>query len=229
MQACGLVAAHSLAFPSSGRYYSYATCGSHDTYTGTKPLNGKVLQVVVQAGSRGWEGSYHPSNRHYAPPSDSVDFEAWHGPLWDLVTAAASEANFTFVVTSPPEPALQVARQEQGTDDPGWRCTHAAGMGLVDMCVGLHTVTAARLRVTPFFKVLHTRIVLVVMDAEKAGPGQFMKPMESQLWYVRRLKFGCEDCAAQDRKGALPCQLTCATLLARLNLHNMCTRAGTWG
>lgn len=173
---CSVAMSHSRAFPSSGRYYSYATCGNLDVYSATKPLAGKVLSLGIQSNSGGWHGSYHPSKTPH------VRDDLWKGPLWDFVQATAASEGFTLNITSPPDRAVAASNHSSSF----WHCTYGTGMGFLDLCVGMHTVTATRLRISPWFVVQLNPLSLIVKLDEPPTLMDLVQntfqPLKPELW-----------------------------------------------
>ena len=122
---CDVVNQHSVAMPSSTRYYSYATCGSIDSYSSLMSLQGKVLRVGVQANTGSWHGAYHPTN-----VAHSRD-DQWNGPIWDFVMATAALNGFNINITEPPA-LVKTATAERGHGGPYWHCScaHVEGSDL---------------------------------------------------------------------------------------------------
>ncbi len=103
---CQMANTHSLAFTDSARYYSYATCGYPDFYSGEAvrdALRGSILRVQFMHNTGGYIGAYHP-----LPGNDHRDNE-WFGPYVDLIHSVASKAGFVINITEMPEYAWRMA------------------------------------------------------------------------------------------------------------------------
>ena len=159
---------HSLYFPNSARYYSYAACGYRDTFFSThasQTLKGRVLRVGVHHNSGGWMGSYHPS----AIPNTRENPEQWYGPIWEFVQEAAATAGFTINITAPDalvsqlgdEWSLQRGKTFSVKGAPHERCPYATSIGHLDLCVGQSTVIGARLALTPYFVYQYNPLYLI--------------------------------------------------------------------
>lgn len=162
---------HSLAFPTSSRYYSYATCADLDTYYKSDPYHriaGRVLRVGIQSNSNAnpaegifGQGSYGPQFR---VPHQR---EGLHGPLWEFVRQAALEAGFTINITAPDADVTAKAddwTRSHGETNPSpyEHCAYATAIGHLDLCIGMHTVESWRREVTNWYIVQHNPLYLVV-------------------------------------------------------------------
>ena len=185
-QPCRLANEHSLVFASSPRYYSYAACGDLDLYFRTDPavrLTGRVLRVGVQSNSGGWQGSYHPSQKAHARTDE------WTGPLWDFATQAMADAGVTVNITAPDELVRARVLETFNSTSSFWHCTYATALGLLDLCIGMHTVTPQRFELTEWYVVQYNALHLIVRERDGyQGIIQAIlfvfEPFETEVWWL---------------------------------------------
>ena len=143
---CQLTHAPSDYFPSSLRFYSYATCGYADEFANGKraaeALRGSVLRVGFLSNSGGWQGAYNPSGHHARD-------EAWHGPMVTLIQTLEAKLGVHINISSAPSSVYDAS----GSSSTFSQCVFATSLGFLDLCVAMFTITDQRLGWTPMGQV----------------------------------------------------------------------------
>ena len=179
---CQVYNEHSLLFPDSHRYYSYATCGYPDKFTGDvvrHASRGSILRVYYHHSSAGFIGAYHPGKE------DNIRDDRWYGPYVDLIQHVASAAGFVINITVIPQHVKDTAARMTNSSSPSTHCAYAATLGYVDICVGSFTITTARTAFSRYFTITHEDSYLVVPGH---GPSLWEKvrtvfvPFAPELW-----------------------------------------------
>jgi len=154
------------SFPTSDRFYSYATCGDMDANTNNRrfaSLEGQVFKMGLNANTGGWLGSYHSDGTHFQGPIDQ-----WTGQALDFVIKAAYRGKFFLELDAPPAFLQQPSEQFYGSDSKFDLCVYATALGYLDICVAQYTITDSRASSTDWIVLGSTGIYLVV-DAEEAA------------------------------------------------------------
>ena len=167
------------------RYYSYATCGDVDTFTGKQriaSLYNRTMRVALLRNSGGWSGAYSSTGEHFKGP-----WSLWKGVAVDLIQQAAIEGRFNLNLTSFPDFSEQ-ALESVGSANEFGQCAHAASLGFVDLCISNFIASTARALVVNFVPILSQPIYLLI--DEQAQPtftfwdnlGKVFAPFEGNTW-----------------------------------------------
>ena len=165
---------HSVYFPNSTRYYSYATCGDLDVFVRSLPTNrlsGRILRVGVLFNSGGWMGSYHTQGVHHTRDEDTG---GWRGPIWDFVRSVESTANFTINITEP-DAWIQERADDWSLDRVAGtgafeHCAYATALGHLDFCIGQSSIDPGRFDVTNWFVYQYNPLYLIAPKVPRNQP-----------------------------------------------------------
>ena len=110
-----------------------------------------MLRVQLLHNNGGWKGSYNPEGHN-------ARNHLWTGPVIEFVRSVAEQAGFQMNITDLP------AEVESNADSYSafTRCSFAAGLGYIDLCVGNAFVLSDRVLMTPFFILENEPIHMVV-------------------------------------------------------------------
>jgi len=136
---CALLNRRSNTFSKSGRFYSYATCGAMDFFTKENriaALEGRVLNVGMNANTGGWLGAYSADNEHFKGP-----MKRWSGPVVEFVKEAAYKGGFSINITEPPDFLRNKSDAFFGGTSAFDFCVYATSLGYLGMCMAQYTIT----------------------------------------------------------------------------------------
>lgn len=185
---CRLLHKRSTTFPSSDRYYSYATCHDMDSYTKTNriaSLNQEKLRVSFNSNSGGWSGAYSDDGTHFAGPESR-----WYGPTVNFVREAALRGNFTMELIEPPS-FLYSKSKEFFSASQFDLCVYTAALGYTDFCISQYSVTDQRALSSNWFVLSNDPLYLIVFTGVRMSRGrQFItyfdtifQPFTPSTWY----------------------------------------------
>ena len=202
---CNLPNRQSHRFPSSPRYFSFATCGYTDEWSRDPiRLKGEVLQGVLIDNHRGYEGTIlNDINDEYIDdiPYDGRgviryhDNKQYYGTVIDLMEHLVNQTdlNFTINFTVIPEIATNHANNHQPFIDADENmehaaCVYASGTSAVDLCIGSFTKSRHRNAVSSFLEMGVSSEYLVVSISEPETTGELISsifaPFSPALWGV---------------------------------------------
>jgi len=149
-------------------FYSYATCGEADSFTGNyriQKLNGRILDVVLLRNSGGWKGSYSTTNEHHKGP-----WNIWSGLAVEFIQDAARQSGIQLRIVSPPTEFREQAEASLGSSNVFAQCVHAAALGYVDLCVASFTINTPRALAANFIELDTNEIYLIVSSKDNTNP-----------------------------------------------------------
>lgn len=147
------------------RYYSYATCGEADSYTGLsrlEALNGKTLRVTLLRNSGGWRGAYSETGKHHDGP-----WSIWSGLAVEFMIEASKQAGFKMEITEPPDFISNSTKDAIGSSSTFNTCVHATSLGFVDVCIAQSSITIPR-ALNAHFVDLDSEVVYLIVKKESA-------------------------------------------------------------
>jgi len=202
---CNLPNRQSHRFPSSPRYFSFATCGYTDEWSRDPiRLQGKILQGVLIDNHRGYEGTIaYSKNDEYI---DDISYDGrgviqyhdnkqYYGTVIDLMNHLVNQTslNFTINFTVIPDISKKHANNHQPFIDADENmehaeCVYAAGTSAVDLCIGSFTKNRHRNAVCDFLEMGVSAEYLVVSISEPETTGELISsifaPFSPALWGV---------------------------------------------
>jgi hypothetical protein len=183
---CTLQHTRSIGYPSyvSIRFYSYATCGSLDSFTGTarlRSLEGQTFRVGINHHPGGFTGAYHKNGSQYIGP-----LEDWSGVIVDFFRVASQIGKFNMTLTTPPT-FLQNRSVAGVYANPFDECIYATTLGYLDFCIGTYAATTARIAATDFALISSSNFKLLrtgdsASDTWVANAGTIYQPFQEETW-----------------------------------------------
>jgi len=156
---CDVEFKHSMNFPRSSRFFSYASCGFMDSYSGEAVRNsmrGKVVRIAYRPNTGGYIGAY----------SSGGQDGRWFGPFVDVVHEAAERAGVILNTTEIPQHVKDVAKGVTNSSGYGSAdhsdCIYAVGLGYLDVCICSLSITTDRQSLAKFHVVWVEDQLLVV-------------------------------------------------------------------
>ena len=184
---CSLLNRRSQFFPSSDRFYSYASCWDVDSFVSTvriQSLSKKIFKVGFNSNSGGWVGAYRNPRLQFEGP-----VSLWSGPTVAFAVEAAKRADFQLMLTTPPEFLRNGSTSYFGTSSFDF-CVFATSLGYLDFCLAQYTITDIRASTTDWLVLNSQDLNLVVQlqdqlsnwDSFKESLSLIFAPFKVQTW-----------------------------------------------
>ena len=166
--------------------WSYAACGSIDSWSSgvtlAQSLSGQTLRVGFRTNSGGYLGSYHPVGH-------GIRDERWSGPTVEFVKEVAKRGGFYVNITEPPDEIKSNSILHAGSNSSFTQCVFATSLGYVDFCVGLFTITSVRNSMSPFFVVEAQPVYAVSREVNRnmdltSGFVIIFRPFTPAVWLL---------------------------------------------
>jgi len=176
----------------SGRWWSYPTCGfldAYTTYTLQHSLYNATLLTAVLTNSGGWKGSYCSAAGDCSGPMHDFLMRTLvgEGARPDVVST------FTDVQLQQdafvPEVMGAVYRADPNESSSFQACVYATGMGYIDLCIGSFTMSAERRLISNMIMIDLEPVYLVAPQSNSThflwtNLGKTFMPFTPGLWIV---------------------------------------------